>query len=173
MSSWGNRIVRRKHQYTFPDGKMRVDFTYGIHEAYYDKFDKVVAITQDPIDPHGETVADLRRGWVMMGEAFGLPVLDYDQIPELGHDPENLLVRTDDLRRQIEEELTSEESRDESKEEQKPLLPDFDRDAYEKEQEAERALEEKNHNEKFLGTIPFKELVNKIFSDYEESRKKE
>jgi len=43
-------------------------------------------ITQDPVEPFGENIEELRHAWVMMAEAFGQPILDYDNIPEPGYD---------------------------------------------------------------------------------------
>lgn len=169
---WNNRVVRRFHSWVDAKGQQHGDHTYGIHEAYYDKNGKVVAITEDPVEPHGETVAEMRRSWCMLAEAFGQPILDFDCIPEVGYDQEDPLVRTSDLRKEMEAELESAES-EESENEQKPLLGDFDHAAYEKEQLEELQAEEKKHRENFEGTHPLETLVNKIFSDYYESRKKD
>jgi hypothetical protein len=46
-----------------------VDYTYAMHEAYYDKSGHVGAITQDPAEPFGENIEELRHSWVMMAEA--------------------------------------------------------------------------------------------------------
>jgi hypothetical protein len=105
----------------------------------------------------------------MMAEAFGQPILDFDCIPEPGYDTEDPLVKSDDLRKEL--EMESAESED-SVEEQKPLLGDFDHAAYEKEQLEELKAAEKKHSEDFEGTHPYEALVHKIFSDYQESRKR-
>ena len=76
---WNYRVVRKKHTCVdSTDKKERVDYTYAIHEAYYDKKGHVGAITNDPVDPFGENIEELRHSWVMMAEAFGQPILDYD-----------------------------------------------------------------------------------------------
>ena len=164
---WNNRVVRRFHQWVDAKGQQRGDWTYGIHEAYYDKNNKVMAITEDPVEPHGETVAEMRRHWCMMAEAFGQPILDADCIPEPGYDPEDPLVKTADLKKELEMESAESE---ESIEPQTPLLGDFDHAAYEKEQLADLKSAEKKHDEEFVGTHPLESLINKIFSDSHESR---
>src|SRR3989304_999685 len=84
---WNYRMVREKCIYTDPtDKKERVDYTYAIHEPFYDKNGYVGAITQYPVEPFGENIEELRHSWVMMAEAFGKPILDYDSIPEPGYD---------------------------------------------------------------------------------------
>jgi hypothetical protein len=171
---WNNRVVKRLHTWVDAKGQQRSDYTYGIHEAYYDKNDKVVEITEDAIECHGETIEELRRHWCMMAEAFGQPILDFDKIPEEGHDTENPLVKIDDLRKELEiEAAKSEESESDEPEENTTLFPDFDHAAYEKEQLEELQAAEKNHRENFEGTHPLEALVHKIFSDYQESRKRD
>jgi len=84
---WNYRVVRKKNTYIDPTSKKkRVDYTYAVHEPYYDENGHVGAITQEPVGPFGDNVEELRHSWVMMAEAFGQPVLDYDNIPEPGYD---------------------------------------------------------------------------------------
>jgi len=167
---WNNRVVTRFHSWVDSKGQQRGEYVYGIHEAYYDKNGKVVAITEDAIECHGETVSELRRHWCMMAEAFGQPILDYDKIPEAGHDTEDPLVVTSDLTKELEMEHA--ESETEELEEKNTLFPDFDHVAYEKEQLEELKTAEKKHADDFVGIHPLESLVNKILSDYQESRRK-
>ena len=84
---WNYRVVRKRNGSIDPtDQKERVDYTYAIHEAYNDKNGYVGAITQDPVEPFGENMEELRHSWVMMAEAFGQPILDYDNIPGPGYE---------------------------------------------------------------------------------------
>src|SRR3972149_8456632 len=84
---WNYRVVRKKNANADAiDQKERVRYTYAIHEAYYDKNGHVGAITQGPVEPFGENIEELRHAWVMMAEAFGLPILDFDTIPESGYE---------------------------------------------------------------------------------------
>ena len=51
-----------KNTYIDPANKKeRVDYTYAIHEAYYDENGHVGAITQEPVEPFGENVEELRH----------------------------------------------------------------------------------------------------------------
>ena len=84
---WNYRVVRKKNTYIDPANKKeRIDYTYSIHEAYYDENGYAGAITQDPVGPFGENIEELRHSWVMMAEAFGQPILGYDNIPEPGYE---------------------------------------------------------------------------------------
>jgi hypothetical protein len=76
---WNYRVVRKRC--VNPDAE-RASYTYAIHEAHYDNNGHVGAITQDPIEPFGENIEELRHDWVMMAEAFGQPILDFETIPE-------------------------------------------------------------------------------------------
>jgi hypothetical protein len=60
---WNYRVVRKKHLYVDPNGnqKERITYTYAIHEAFYDKSEFVGSITQDPVEPFGENIAELRH----------------------------------------------------------------------------------------------------------------
>jgi len=62
--TWQYRVMRRKV------GK---EVVYGIHEVY----SRPRTWTCDPMEPHGETLEELKADHKMMGEAFKLPVLDY------------------------------------------------------------------------------------------------
>ena len=68
---WNYRVVRKKYTNTI-DKKEKTTYRYAIHEAYYDQNGYVGTITQDPIEPFGENIEELRHAWVMMSEAFGL-----------------------------------------------------------------------------------------------------
>lgn len=84
---WNYRVVRKRNTWIdLGDKKERIDYAYAIHEAYYDKNGYVGAITQESIALCAENIAELRHSWVMMSEAFGQPILDYDNIPEPGYD---------------------------------------------------------------------------------------
>ncbi len=68
--SWDYRVMRKKNK----DGT----FIYGIHEVYWDKrHSKVRSWTKDPMDPHGETLQELKDDFEFMGLALGDPILDY------------------------------------------------------------------------------------------------
>jgi len=84
---WNYRVVRKRNVLADPAKKKeRIHFSYAIHEAYYDNNGKVGLITQESINPFGDNIEELRHSWVMMAEAFGQSILDYDNIPEPGYE---------------------------------------------------------------------------------------
>ena len=86
---WNYRVVKKKQTWVDPTSKQESrHYSYAIHEAYYDHRGYVGAITWEPVEPYGETIEELRHAWIMMAEAFGQPILDYDMIPESGYNRE-------------------------------------------------------------------------------------
>ena len=166
---WNYRVVRRKNIGADAiDKKERAHYTYAIHEAYYDKNGHVGAITQESIEPFGENIEELRHAWLMMAEAFGAPILDFDNIPEPGYerkeDPigsvldERLKkVRIGDIER-----IPWEHVKRDLEEQDGP----FDEEGYLMQVEKERLEKEKLHTELFLDTSTLEELINTIYSDY-------
>jgi hypothetical protein len=156
---WNYRVVRRKNVNTdAKDKKERPDYTYAIHEAYYDHGGHVGAITQDPIEPFGENIEELRHAWVMMAEAFGRPILDFDNIPEPGYERLNEMesgkvkgIPFEKVKKDLEGKFGA-----------------FDEEEYEIQAEAERVEKERIHGEAFVGTSTLEELVAKVYSDYRE-----
>ncbi len=153
---WNYRVVRKKENR---------DYSYAIHEAYYDKGGFVFAITQENMEPFGENIEELRNSWVMMAEAFGQPILDFEDIPEREYEKGEYPFGDDgaDDRKGISLEDVEKEMEDE--------LGKWDEEKYRQEQEQERIEKEKIHAEIFIGTKTLKELVDKIYSDYEEKKK--
>lgn len=146
---WNYRIVRKKHTWKEPGTQREiVSYSYGIHEAYYDKAGKVGAITEDPVEPFGENIEELRHSWVGMAEAFGKPVLDCDNIPEPGYvdEDEGEYIEVGDIPR---EPMTQEKSAE-----------------LDAELEKERVESEQQHNQKFVGIPTLKTLLEKIHEDY-------
>ncbi len=172
-SMWNYRVVRKKHIYMDPTNnkKERVDFTYGIHEAFYDENGYVGAITQDAIEPFGENVEDLRHSWVMMAEGFGQPVLDYDNIPEPRYDRKNDSIGPELDRRQKDFETGEEKGipLEQVKRELEEKWGPFDEEKYRKQIEEERLEKERIHNESFADTPTLEELIKKIYSNYQEA----
>lgn len=169
---WNYRAVRKRHTYTDPeDKKERVDYTYAIHEAFYDKNGYVGSITQDPVEPFGENIEDLRHSWVMMAEAFGQPILDYDDIPEPGYEREEDPIGSvlDERLRALEtgtaETIPWEEVKRDLEEKHAP----FDEDAYRKEVEKDRIEKELLHGKTFVGTPTLEGLIKKLYVDYRQN----
>jgi hypothetical protein len=168
---WNYRIVRKKNIYIDPtDKKERVDYTYAIHEAFYDNNGRVGTITQDPVEPFGENIEDLRHSWVMMAEAFGKPILDYDYIPEPGYER-----KTDPIGSIIDARLKEMEAGkmkgipwEQVKKKLEEKWGPFDEEGYRKHGEEERIKKESIHSESFVGTPTLEKLIEKIYSDYRE-----
>ncbi len=92
MSHWNYRVVRK----AYPPGlDGTVEHVLGIHEAYCDDEGRVSAITDDRMEPHGETLDELRQDLAWMAAALDKPVLDFDKIPEDGAVPLGVTPKND------------------------------------------------------------------------------
>jgi hypothetical protein len=168
---WNYRVIRKKSIHIDPTYKKEsVDYTYAIHEAYYDKNGYVGAVTQDPVEPFGENVEELRHSWVMMAEAFGQPILDYENIPEAGYEREE-----DPIGSALDERLKKGKTSNRKgvpwervKRDLEEKCGPFDEDGYREQVEKERVEKGRIHGEAFIGTPTLGELINKIHSDYRE-----
>jgi hypothetical protein len=166
---WNYRVVRKRNIYISPnDKKEKVDYTYAIHEAYYDNCGHVGYITQDPVEPFGENVEALRHSWLMMAEAFGQPILDYDNIPEPGYEKND-----DPIGSVLDERLKEVEAGDKKaipwehvKKELEEKWGPFDEGGYRKQVEEERVEKERIHAEAFIGTPTLEGLIKRIYADY-------
>ncbi|MBI5583099.1 MAG: hypothetical protein HY892_04690 [Deltaproteobacteria bacterium] len=162
---WNFRVVRKR--YVDPDTE-RVSYTYAIHEAYYDNNGHVGAVTQDSIAPFGENMEELRHSWVMMAAAFGLPIVDFESIPEPGYERKEDPVASV-LDKRIKEMETGEVEGipfEQVKQDLEERFGPFDEEEYESQVEAERVEKEKIHIELFAGTAPLEKLVRRICADY-------
>lgn len=93
LGGWNYRIVRHKtdmkewynsRKLELPKDSPEIEYTYQIHEAYYDKQGKVHAITEEEVGPSGDSIEELKRSMELYKQALDRPVLDYDNIPEPG-----------------------------------------------------------------------------------------
>jgi len=145
----------------------RVDYSYAIHEAYYDNNGHVGAITQEALEVCGEDIEQLRHTWIMMAEAFGLPILDYDQIPEPGYDR-----KEDPLGSMLDERLKDRDKEwipwEQVKKDLEAKWGPFDSETYDREREVERLEKERIHEIRFIGTPSLDGLIEKIRADYRE-----
>jgi hypothetical protein len=166
---WNYRVVRKR--YVSPNTKDKdehASYTYAIHEAYYDNNGHVGAITQDAVEPFGENIEELRHAWVMMVEAFGQPILDFETIPELGYE-RNEDPMASVLDKRIKEMETGEVKGipyEQVKKDLEEKFGPFDEEKYDSQVEAERVEKERIHREAFVGIGPLEELIKKIYSDY-------
>jgi hypothetical protein len=128
----------------------------------------VGAITQDPVEPFGENIEELRHTWVMMVEAFGQPILDFETIPEPGYESkEDPMVSVLDERiKGMETGVVKGIPYERVKKDLEEKFGPFDKEEYDNQVEAERVEKEKIHSEAYVGTAPLEELIKKIYVDY-------
>jgi len=69
--TWTYRVMRTEHV-------LDKGYSYGIYEVYKGLGKKGPGWTEHAIAPRGETLAELRRDYGYMAEAFDLPVLDHE-----------------------------------------------------------------------------------------------
>ncbi len=173
MGHWNYRVVRKKHTWHDPtQNTEQENYSYAIHEAYYDDNGYVGAITQEPVAPYGDTVEELRHSWVMMVEAFGQPILDYENIPEPGYN------RKDDPLGPLPKEHAQDECiQDIQGKPDEPSIEDegvsFHEAAYREQREQERRETEQHHEKEFYGTPTLKQLIDNVYEDYNRWRKQE
>jgi hypothetical protein len=67
---WNYRIIKRIHD----DGTE----LFAIHEVYYNDDGKPELVTEDPCEPQGETLAELKEDFEWYQKALEHPVLNYD-----------------------------------------------------------------------------------------------
>lgn len=173
---WNYRVVRKKTVYQDSSSKKeRINYTYAIHEAYYDKNGFAGAITTDPVEPFGETIEELRHSWVMMAEAFGKSILDYDKIPEPGYErrEDPVASELDKRVKDFESDKTKGIPWEQVKKDLEEKFGPFDQDAYEKQIEDERLEKERYHSKAFIGIPAFEDLIKKIYTDYREYIKRD
>lgn len=69
--SWNYRVLRK--------GYIGLEYTYAIHEVYYDENGKPVMCTENPVCPMGENPIELKEDLDRYRQALGKPILDYYQ----------------------------------------------------------------------------------------------
>ena len=158
LLKWNYRVIRST--YTDTSQRERVRYVYALHEVYYDREQHVGMISQDAAELIGENIEELRHAWVTMAQAFGLPILDFDNIPSPSHQSEK-----DSLCNGLEVFECSDDWEGLS-------LDSFDLEGYLREKETERQETEKEHYKRFVGTPILKQLINKLYADYRRSQLK-
>lgn len=68
MSHWNYRVIRKYHKES--DSR-----TYHIHEVYYGEKNNIEGWTQSPVEPMGESLAELRNDIQCFLKAIQKPVL--------------------------------------------------------------------------------------------------
>ncbi len=171
MWKWNYRVVRKKSIYIDTTSKQeRVDYTYAIHEAYYDNNGYVGAITQNTVGPFGENIEELRHSWVMMAEAFGQQILDHDHIPEPGYKRKEDPVRSvlDTRLKELEAGRSKGIPLERVTRDLEKKLGPFDEEQHGRQVQEERVEKERVHGETFVGTPTLEELMKKLYFDYRE-----
>lgn len=80
MNHWNYRIVKKVTKHNDPSLGASEDTWFGIHEVYYDAEGHPEVCSEEPIEPFGESVEEVRESLKMMMKALDKPVLDYDEI---------------------------------------------------------------------------------------------
>ena len=166
---WNYRVVRKRYVNPHAEGgNERGSYTYAIHEAYYDNNGYVGAVSQDPVEPFGENIEELRYSWLMMAGAFGLPILDFENIPEPGYERKEDPVASilDKGIKELEPGEVKGIPFEQVKKDLEEEFGPFDEEEYENQVEAERVNKEKIHTETFVGRAPLGKLIRKIYADY-------
>lgn len=73
MSHWNYRVIKKHFESPYEK-----EFRYGIHEAYYDDEGRIISISVEPMDPHGDTPEELAEDMKYMALALEKPILDYE-----------------------------------------------------------------------------------------------
>ena len=73
--TWDYRVMRRV---TKVNGKR--DVSFGIYEIFFDEKGKLEGWTEDSVEPHGDTLKDLKTDLKWMTQAFNKPILDYNKL---------------------------------------------------------------------------------------------
>ncbi len=172
---WNYRVVRKKYELATEDDENRSYYQYAIHEAYYDNNGKVGSITQEPIIPSGENIEELRHSWLIQAEAFGQPILDFDNIPEEGYRKEEdhiattIEERLEKIKNGTAELIPLETVKKELEDKFGPINGKHFREKIEK----ERLEKEKVHINSFEGKHPIEKLIQEIYADYSEFIKRD
>ena len=74
MSTWNFRVMRHFHPASTDPEE---NYTYRIHEVYYDEDGKVTTWTQNPSAPFSLNILSLDLELKKMSKALTKPVLDY------------------------------------------------------------------------------------------------
>lgn len=95
--TWNYRVVRQKigpphydpmiEQAATDAGVVlpRLEYTYAIHEVFYDDDSVPTGLTEDSVGIRGDTLDELRRDAEYYMKAFDRPVLDYETREEVLH----------------------------------------------------------------------------------------
>ncbi len=141
--TWNYRVVKRPVGTPQSLGGVQ-HFTYGIHEAYYNDNGSVWGITTDAISLSADHLNELKIDWDMLVEAFGKPVLNYDEVcGENAADPPFDVPDEEEDCEETDDDFVAELD-----------LEPFDSDGYDRELAEQNEKEELQHTEEFIGRSP-------------------
>lgn len=82
IDMWNYRVIRHKETINLSSNPMEKEdqsfYWYAIHEVYYDKDGNPTSITENPCDPYGEDLSELKENLEKMNAGLKKPILDYD-----------------------------------------------------------------------------------------------
>ena len=65
MTSWNHRVIKRVHHLKnyYPDTEIDNwdEDSFGVHEVFYNDDGVIDGWTESPVDPHGETLDELKQ----------------------------------------------------------------------------------------------------------------
>lgn len=73
MSHWNYRVVKKHFEPPYEK-----EFRYGIHEVYYDDEGRISMLSVESMDPHGESLEEIKTDLENMMKAFDKPELDFE-----------------------------------------------------------------------------------------------
>ena len=73
MSHWNHRVVRTTN--ASPIDQIEGEYYFAIHEVYYNDAGEICGMTEDPIEPFGESLEDLKNSLERMMKACDRPIL--------------------------------------------------------------------------------------------------
>lgn len=73
--TWDYRVMRR-----VIITKSKRDVSFGIYEVFFDEKGKIENWTEDSVEPHGDTLEELKKDLKWMTQAFNKPILDYNKL---------------------------------------------------------------------------------------------
>ena len=150
MMSWNYRLVKKSI------GESN-HFAYGIHEVYYGDDETPWGITEDPVNMSADHLNELKIQWDMLIEAFGRPVIDYDEFckaaDEAGpHAIPGMPTTDEEWGELIENSRPLDEIVEELGEELG--MEDHDPEAFAAEMQLQNEKEELQHDAEFIGESP-------------------
>ena len=75
--SWNYRVLAREHR-----GFNEIEFTFSIHEIYYNKDGIPYMCTEDPVGVVGDNLAEISQTLKWMRKALRKPILSYSDFEE-------------------------------------------------------------------------------------------